>query len=361
MDVYDNKFFALLRYAIDDKAEKPIVTKEEWHIIYDIAERHALLGVIFIAVSQYDAHNGPDKALLMRWFALSRKIVALNVRQYEHAVKVSAFFKSKGFDCCVLKGQGNAMIYDDVYCRNAGDIDIWVGGGFYKVSKFIKMIYPNANILYIHSDFPDYKGSIVEVHYKPSHLNNLIANFRLQRYFKTIAKEQFDNMVCVPGNIGCMPIPLPSFNRIYQMCHILNHLVVQGIGLRQIVDYYYVLKQGFTEEENKRDRRLLKKFGLYKIASAVMYIEKEMLGLSDRFLIVPPDEKKGKLLLEEILQTGNFGKYDNRVDKSKLGRWGYYKFQIKRNFRLMSIAPGEMLCEPLFRFYHFLWRKFNVK
>ena len=36
-------------------------------------------------------------------------------------------------------------------------------------------------------------------------------------------------------------IPTVEFNIIFQLTHIYSHLMNEGIGLRQLVDYYYVL------------------------------------------------------------------------------------------------------------------------
>ena len=46
--------------------------------------------------------------------------------------------------------------------------------------------------------------------------------------------------------------------------------------------------------------------GLWKFAGAMMYVLHEALGLSEEKMIAPMDEKRGKLLLAEILNGGNF-------------------------------------------------------
>ena len=53
----------------------------------------------------------------------------------------------------------------------------------------------------------------------------------------------------------------------------------------------------------------LKHLGLWKLAGAVMYVLHEALGLSEEKMIVPMDEKRGKLLLAEILNGSNFGQH----------------------------------------------------
>ena len=45
------------------------------------------------------------------------------------AIHVSEWFRKKGFRTCILKGQGNAMMYPNPCSRTPGDFDIWVEGG----------------------------------------------------------------------------------------------------------------------------------------------------------------------------------------------------------------------------------------
>lgn len=57
-------------------------------------------------------------------------------------------------------------------------------------------------------------------------------------------------------------------------------------------------------------QRDLKYLGLWKFAGAMMYVLHEVLGLQEGRMIVPMDEMRGQMLLNEIMQGGNFGKYD---------------------------------------------------
>lgn len=54
---------------------------------------------------------------------------------------------------------------------------------------------------------------------------------------------------------------------------------------------------------------------------AIMYIMQEVFGMPASLLIVPPNEKYGRFVLNEVQKTGNFGKYDarNRLGRSQLG------------------------------------------
>ena len=75
----------------------------------------------------------------------------------------------------------------------------------------------------------------------------------------------------------------------FELCHIMHHYFDEGIGLRQLIDYYYLLSKGFTQEEKESDCSLLIQYGMYRFASAVMYIMKNILGLSEQYLLMHPD------------------------------------------------------------------------
>ena len=104
-------------------------------------------------------------------------------------------------------------------------------------------------------------------------------------------------------------------------------------------------------------QRELKYLGLWKFAGAVMYVLHEALGLSEEKMIVPMDEKRGKLLLAEILNGGNFGKHFTKYagfTHQSMGK--KYFLKIWRNMHFVRYYPAEALSEPIFRTWHFFWR-----
>ena len=99
----------------------------------------------------------------------------------------------------------------------------------------------------------------------------------------------------------------------------------------------------------------LKELGLWKFAGGIMYIMQEVFGMPASRLIVPPNEKYGRFVLNEVLEAGNFGRHDarNRFGRSQLG---HNLQRVYRDMRLVKFFPAEALCEPLFRTWHFFWR-----
>ena len=354
-------FFDFLRFCIGAAKEIPVSLKDaDWKELYAIAKKQCLVGVLFDGIKKLPAeHVGMKKELLLQWMTESQMLEKTNIRLNDAAIHVSEWFRKKGFRTCILKGQGNALMYPNPYSRTPGDIDIWVEGGDNRVISFVRSISPHEKACYHHIEFPSYKGIEVEVHYRPSFLLCFWHNRKLQKYYERVKEEQFSHRVML-GKEGEVAIPTAEFNVIFQLTHIFSHLMNEGIGLRQLLDYYYVLISDDLLLIRDRVQKKLKELGLWKFAGGIMYIMQEVFGMPASQLIIPPNEKYGKFVLNEVLEAGNFGKHDERYwfGKSKLG---HNLQRVYRDIRLVTYFPAEALCEPIFRTWHFFWRMKNKK
>ena len=172
-------------------------------------------------------------------------------------------------------------------------------------------------------------------------------------------EEQFSHRVML-GEQGEIAIPTAEFNLIFQLTHIYAHLMNEGIGLRQLVDYYYVLISDDLSLISDRVQKELKELGLWKFAGGIMYIMQEVFGMPASRLIVPLNEKYGRFVLNEVLEAGNFGRHDERNCFGRL-KLGHNLQRVYRDIRLMKYFPAEALSEPIFRVWHFFWRVKNKK
>lgn len=353
-------FFDFLRFCIGSAKEIPDSLKEaDWKELYRIAKKQCLVGVLFDGIKKLPAeYVGMKKELLLLWMAESQMLVKANVRLNDAAIQVFEWFRKKGFRTCILKGQGNALMYPNPYSRTPGDIDIWVEGGDKRVISFVRSISPHVKACYHHIEFPSYKGVEVEVHYRPSFLLCFWHSRKLQKYYERVKEEQFSHRVMFSEQRE-VAIPTVEFNLIFQLTHIYAHLMNEGIGLRQLLDYYFVLQHADIKDLTELQRNL-KHFGLWKFAGAIMYIMHEVFGMPASRLIVPLNEKYGNFVLNEVLEAGNFGSYDkrNRFGKSQLG---HNLQRVYRDIRLIKYFPAEALSEPIFRVWHFFWRMKNKK
>ena len=300
--------------------------------------------------------------------------------------------------------------------RTPGDIDIWLNGSRKEILSYVRKHVPNSVVVYHHADFLKIEGVEVEVHFTPSWMNSPVTNRRLQRFFRESADALFarnDNVdadakrasvataegLSSQRSFSCLPdgefsffnsqtvplfiegraeqseaegvtsvarrqsyseIPSPSlaFNRVYILVHIYRHLFHEGIGLRQLMDYYFVLQQGFTEEEREETMQVLRSLKMQRFAGAVMWVLQHVYGMDSRYLLTEPNEREGRFLLNEIMLAGNFGQYDERLQHERgeaALHWGLRK--IKRNFRFVRSYPSEVQWSPVFKLWHYFWRK----
>ena len=137
---------------------------------------------------------------------------------------------------------------------------------------------------------------------------------------------------------------------VFQLSHILNHLLHEGVGLRQLVDYYYLLRShACSKEDQAWLDTSLKRCGLHKTSSAVSWMLVNVLGLPENYLITTPNERYGQQLMREMMAGGNFGKYDERLlsgtSQSKL----VANIQrLVRDARMVVYYPSECVWEPWF-------------
>ena len=443
--------FLFLNYCLGKKVNMSmVVAKIDWRQLYNFASRQALLGFCFDGIerltkefSEELKQNPMGRDLLMTWMGAAQQIRRQNMKVNAVAGKLYSKFREDGLRCCILKGQGNALMYPNPYSRTPGDIDVWVNASREEITEYAKTHFEIGDDIRFHHLETSFDGVPVELHFFPGIMNNPIYNARLQKWFKRNADLQCSHIVWLPDGAGDIAIPTTAFNVVYQLTHLYHHFFDEGIGMRQIIDYYYVvcdfykvyqnsskitpslftIKEGSTshpdpltlrgeggnrptrcseplrskdggpskvspdcagwdrlsiEEDNSVGsatavtssastalvvvQRELKYLGLWKFAGAVMYVLHEVLGLPKVKMIASMDEKRGKLLLAEILEGGNFGRHFSKYGGFTHQSMGKkYFLKIWRNMHFVRYYPAEALCEPLFRTWHFFWRMKNKK
>lgn len=358
-------FFELLQIAIGNKTGFSLApTEGEWRELFVLAQKQALTGIAFLGVERLSKEERPPKELILQWYAATERIKGENEILDKQALMVANRFLRDGFCSVILKGQGIAKLYPKGEYRTPGDIDIWLDGKREDIEKYVKAVVPDCKIVYHHVDFLPIGNTEIEVHFTPSWMNNYITNRRLQKFFHRQRKEMFSRYRDMKGTDGksagldVIPVPTLGFNRVYILVHIYRHLFGEGIGLRQLMDYYYVLCQGFTEEERIETISVLKSLGMERFAAATMYVLQTVFGMEDRFLLLKPDEKEGRFLLDEIMMAGNFGHHDPRIKRvSNESTLHIFCRRVWRNFRFIGSYPSEVIWSPLFKLWHYVWRK----
>lgn len=350
-------FFELLQVALGTrKSLTQVPTKKEWAEVLVMASKQAVVGMIVSGIELLPPELKPSQEILLQWIGKGIMIETQNKQLDSAAEQLTRIFKVGGLRSCVLKGQGIARLYPQPERRQSGDIDLWVEGGRKKVLGFLKDNYLETGQVVIHHvDAHILDGVESEIHFMPVYACNPFLHHRLQTFFIQHANEQFANFDKMMG----FAYPTLRFNAVYILSHIYMHFLYEGIGLRQFVDYFYVLKH-LSEEERIQAKIDVNAVGLSKFAGAVMYVLETVCGMENSMAIAINDEKRGMVLLDEIMKSGNFGKYDKDLEnRSEDDLIGFNMVALKRQLRFVRYYPLDIISIPFFKVGHWIWRKFN--
>ena len=359
-------FFAFLKYCLGSKENMSrVIVGMNWQELYSFASKQALLGLCFEGIERLGKEypeelrlNPIGRELLMTWMGKAQQIRRQNMKVNAVASKLFSMLREDGLRCCILKGQGNALMYPNPYSRTPGDIDVWIDASRERIMEYTQKKFELGDDIRLQHLETSLDGVPVELHFFPCSMNNPIYHARLQKWFRRNADLPCSHIVGLPDGAGDIAIPTTAFNVVYQLTHLYHHFFDEGIGMRQIIDYYFVASMlNVNCEMLTWLQKDLKHLGLWKFAGAVMYVLHEALGLSEEKMIAPMDEKRGRLLLAEILDGGNFGRHFTKYagfTHQSMGK--KYFLKIWRNMHFVRYYPAEALCEPLFRTWHFFWR-----
>lgn len=301
---------------------------DDWKQIFSLSKKQALLGVIYGGIKRLPAELQPPADLMQQWTLVARRIMATNNRMNATAASITRMFAERGRKTVILKGQANALLYPDPYLRQAGDIDILVEGGRKSVLKLLREMglmegvsIDEISNLHIHLDSgkfaaPITPGITVEIHFDPSYNNSPFTTRAMCRFL-----EQENSK---PGAVKLseqgFSVPPVTFALVMQLSHLLRHFYGEGIGLRQLADYSLLLRNS-TEQERALVRANLRKVGLYHMAGAVMYVMGSIFHVPESQMLCSPDARRGRQLMENVMEGGNFGKYSEVQNLPVFRRW----------------------------------------
>lgn len=338
-------FIELLQIALGGREVlSRVPSADEWIALYQESQRQAVLSLMVDGLERLPKEQLPRQDLLLQWIGL----VQLNEGAYhlhcERAKELSFHLREKGYPSSVLKGIGFAQYYPTPSHRQCGDIDMWVGGDRKEVMDYLKKEYEISGVVWHHTVVHIFKDAETEIHFSPIWLHNPFHNKRLQKWFESSKDEQ----MVVDERLG-FAYPAVEFNAVYSLLHSYHHLIEEGLGLRHIVDFFYILKS-LPDEQRSCVVQNLKRFGLFKYTSGVIWVLKDILGMSDKYMICTPNEKEGRFLLDEMMRGGNFGHF--RTDSLQHN-------SVSRMTALFPHYAREVLWVVPWKLWHKCWRLLN--
>jgi len=314
-----------------------------------MAEEQTVLGVLFrgieiIAHSDIEDINIP-KDIWYQWFAINEQIKAHNDFVNRELCTLASFLSKMSIDYRIVKGQIVATCYPVPNLRQSGDIDIWIGNDVFVQCE--QLIEKELNVFVLHNGSEKHvelqiNGVLYELH-------NRLATIAIKKHQWYLDKlvEQDEVMVVKVGEIE-IPTLSPTVNALYIFIHLFFHLVHNGVGLRQLCDWMMWLHKYKDEIDREALRRHLDQMRLYRPYCVLGTILVYNLGLPKEefpFEIKSKDKNRSRKVLQDIMESGNFGHKKEKIRKLGLMhslQTGYR--MIVQSLKYIDLAPYEIIC-----------------
>lgn len=318
---------------------------QEWEKIYACAQEQTVVGVLTRGLETIPNNQRPPEPVLLQWLGMTQLIVQRNKVMNEAVVNLSKELTKNGIRHVVVKGQTIAYFYPYPILRQSGDVDFIVHQSDWgKAITWLKGLeiesYENNNSLR-HIEWVK-KGVIYEMHRR---LTSFSCGRHQMFWERTVMPEVWKAPRIIEINGYGVPTLPPSINCVYIFVHIFEHFFKEGIGLRQICDWYYVIDKENDKLSKPLIERYLKGSGLYNAFCGMGALLTDYLGMEESrfpFIIDARNHQKSSALMRRILEVGNFGQ--NIKYKHKRGLFNGARriaFIIKQSYHFGFYAPEE--------------------
>ena len=279
MKTINSLFIELLRISLGTQSElSKIPSPEDWKNIMVLAKRHGVLGIMFSGIELLGQKSAIPKNILLQWCGIAINIESQNELLDRRTRELTSIFLEYGFRSCILKGQGNALLYPNPRRRCGGDIDLWLEGKRNDILKFLRQKWIIGDVLMYHADVKVFDDAAVEIHYLPAFSYNPFRDYKYRKFFKQEGQLQFRQF---DDSVG-FAHPSLYFNAVYSLIHIFNHSLKNEILFKQIIDYYYILKH-LQASDRIQIMKTIKWIGLERFAGGLMYVIQSLLLLTLEF------------------------------------------------------------------------------
>lgn len=340
-------FFELLRAGLWEKEVSLFGYGEiDYSAIMQMAEEQSVVGLVTAGLEHVSDVKVPQE-LLLQFIGSTLQIEQQNKELNVFVEKLIEKLRKEDVYAVLVKGQGIAQCYERPLWRASGDVDLFLSDTNYEKAK--EVLVPLA--------------SDVEKEYKLlKHLGMTIDDFsvelhgtlrsrltkRIDKEIDKVQRECFYNGDVRSWQNGYTQVFLPGSNQdvVFVFTHILHHMFLEGIGLRQICDWCRLLWT-FRDSIDRQILELhLRKMGLMSEWRVFAALAVEYLGMPEEAMPLYVSEvqsvrefqkfkEKALRLKGFIIESGNFGHSLER----KSGWMGTMVHRTSVAYKLAPIFP----------------------
>lgn len=307
-----------------------------WLKLMSTAQKQALLGVCYPALSRLPSDCRPPQNIYLVWAAKANYIRQDNKKKLQVLSELLSLFEGNGIYPVIMKGFSSAVLYPEPDLRICGDIDLFIPDNYDDSLKLVSGLGYEMSETEKHHKFY-YKGVLIELHH------NIVNRPFCIHYSYNIIEQNYDGLrFRTFDNIT---------TSILLLTHSVAHLIGPGLGFRHVCDWVMFNYNNKDSIDNKLLANSVNNNRLVRFVNIFNGLIINLKLIDERW--IPYTEKKGSnvykkeitSLEKDIFRQGDCGKEELFYRRNIKSLWVYYRVLIRfiRFFRYDIVMAVIML------------------
>lgn len=334
----------------------------DWQAVIRQAEMETVEGLLLDGIALLPQERRPGRDTIMRLYAKRKKLVAQNMLHRRTIVEMDEALCQRDITPVFMKGQLTALRYPHPLYRRPGDIDFVVRKtDFPKTMDILEtMGVADRQLVHEHHGMAWVHGITVEPHYKVHNYQRPSTDRAMQAMFDEVYPARLDTAGIDGHQVHIFP---PTFESVFLISHMVNHVYEEGLGLRQVIDYAVFLQKCFKDVQLTLHADWLRRMRMQRSFRIFTCLCVEYLGAPLPASIPPftdQERRWASRLMTDIMEVGNFGRgkyvFHHRGWKDA---WHNYLWVTRRCLRLGFVCPSEARWWVIAKFLRFFRKRYK--
>lgn len=356
-----NLMLELLRASIWGRSPNPAhFINADWAAIFKLADIQTIGALVLDGVALLPKEVHPPLYIKMQRIGSMQQTERTNVLHRKTLLDIHGVFSANGIREVYIKGQIAGSRYPNPLHRQPGDIDFVVSKNDYpKTLQVLSQIGKvDFGLVHEHHGMAWVNGVMIEPHYKVHNFQRPSTDKIMQLMFDDIFQEHL-----VTLNIDGYDLPSfpPTFESVFLVSHMVNHVYEEGLGLRQIVDYAMFLKHCGVDIEPERHEENLRRMRMFRAWRLFTCICSRYLGAEVPAFVKPfsgKEEAMAERLFDDVMRVGNFGRGVYVFNHRGIGdAFDNYRWVVGRCLSMYFVCPSEARWWVVSKAYRFLKKR----